>query len=152
GFGPETFSVEFPRAQSAALARAYPDFYQESAHNILLDALTAQGAIALLALVAFVGLGFYAVWKAPLVLGCLSGAALAGSLASHQFSVFTMRTALYFYLTVGILVSLRPLPDGRGSVVSPTWRRLGSRWLILVPVSVVLVILAARLATADRAL
>src|SRR5262249_41352658 len=104
GIRAETFSVEFPRVQPAALARAYPDFYQESAHNILLDALTAQGAIGLLALVAFVGLGFYAVWKAPLVPGGFFGAALAASLVSHQFSVFTMPTALYFYLTVGILV------------------------------------------------
>ena len=45
GFGPETFSIHFPRYQSAELARAYPAFYQESPHNIFIDALTDQGVL-----------------------------------------------------------------------------------------------------------
>ncbi len=68
---PRTFSIEFPRVQSAELAKAYPDFYQESAHNVLLDTLTAQGLIGLLALGGWIGLGLWGRdaqqehWKRP---------------------------------------------------------------------------------------
>ena len=48
GYGPETFAVEFPRHQSIELARAYPDFYHESAHNIFLDAFVSKGLVGLL--------------------------------------------------------------------------------------------------------
>ena len=41
GFGPETFTTQFPRFESVALSRAYPDFYQESPHNMFLDVLTS---------------------------------------------------------------------------------------------------------------
>ena len=63
GFGPETFSIHFPRYQSAELARAYPDFYQESPHNIFIDALAGQGVPGCAALAGITSLGFYAVWK-----------------------------------------------------------------------------------------
>ena len=38
GTGPETFSPEFPRYQTVATARAYPNRYNESPHNAYLDA------------------------------------------------------------------------------------------------------------------
>jgi hypothetical protein len=34
GYGPETFTAEFPRWESVDLAQAYPDFAHESPHNI----------------------------------------------------------------------------------------------------------------------
>ena len=58
GFGPETFSTQFPRFQSLALARAYPDFYHESPHNIYLDVLTAEGAVGLLIMLGADDSGF----------------------------------------------------------------------------------------------
>jgi O-antigen ligase len=146
GIGPETFSSEFPQVQSAALSRAYPGFYHESAHNILLDALIAQGAIGMLALVGFTGLGLYAAWtaqkSAPELAGAL-GACLVAGLVTHQFTVFTTPTALYFYLTVAMLVSLTarrqaepPVPPRRISIL----------------VSVAMVAFAIRLLAADRML
>ena len=54
GYGPETFSLEFPRHESIELARAYPDFYHESPHNIFLDALDSEGVVGLAALAAMV--------------------------------------------------------------------------------------------------
>ena len=145
GIGPETFASEFPRVQSDALARAYPDFYHESAHNILLDALTAQGIGGALALAGLIGLGFYCVWQSrreePALAGILGACLLAGT-AAHQFVVFTTPTALYFYLTVAMLLAIRKSD-------APTSRI--PMWLAL-PVSVALVLVAARLLIADRGL
>ncbi len=166
GIGPEAFSSEFPQVQSAALSRAYPDFYHESAHNILLDALTAQGAIGLLALLGFIGLGFYAASAArktePALAGIL-GACLIGGVVTHQFTVFTTPTALYFYLTVAMLVSLnsvrdrspgRPLGAPQASGPGGPLRTRGSAppGIALMLVSVPLVVFAVRLLVADRML
>ena len=146
GFGPETFSSEFPHAQSAALSRAYPDFYHESAHNILLDALTAQGLIGLLALLGFMGLGFYAARAArktePALAGRLSACLIAG-VVTHQFTVFTAPTALYFYLTVAMLVSLTAERQAKPPVLPRA---------ISIVISVPLVVFAIRLLVADRML
>jgi O-antigen ligase len=142
GAGPETFSSEFPRVQSAELSRAYPDFYHESAHNILLDTLAAQGVPGTLALLAIVALGLYAAWlarKTEPVLGGILGACLAASLVSHQFTVFTAPTALYFYLTIAMLVAL-------GSPPAPG-RRISL--FLSIPLSCAFLILAARLLVAD---
>ncbi len=143
GTGPETFSSEFPKAQSAALARAYPDFYYESAHNIFLDALTAQGVLGLAALAAFMGLGFHAAWLGrknyPVMAGVL-GAALMAGLVANQFAVFTAPTALYFYLVVAMLVSL----TGPGLERARTTVRFE-----LVPISIALTVFAVRLLVAD---
>lgn len=146
GFGPETFSTEFPRVQSAALARQFPDFYQESAHNILLDALTAQGLPGLLALAAFIGLALRAAWRSreahPVEAGFL-GAALIAALVAQQFTVFILPTALYFYLTVAMLVSLDP-----AAAPDPAARRV--RLAFALPVSAALFAFAVRLLVADR--
>jgi len=58
GTGPETFTAEFARVQSAKLARAYPDFHHESPHNIFLDALAAQGLAGPVILLLLCGLAF----------------------------------------------------------------------------------------------
>jgi Lipid A core - O-antigen ligase and related enzymes len=148
GSGPETFSSEFPHVQSAALSRAYPDFYHESAHNIFLDALTAQGVPGLLALLGFTGLGFYAVRAArktkPAPAGILSACLIAG-VVTHQFTVFTVPTALYFYLTVAMLVSLDCTAD-------PLARGIRPPAMAFAMVSVALAIFAIRLLVADRIL
>jgi tetratricopeptide (TPR) repeat protein len=96
GYGPETFAVEFPRYQSLELARAYPDFYHESPHNIFLDALVSKGILGLLPLVALAVLGL------KLARGPMGGAFVA-ILASQQFIAFTVPTELYFYLCLAIL-------------------------------------------------
>src|SRR5207245_2040087 len=64
GYGPETFPTEFPRFQSAELARAFPDFYHESPHNVFLDALTSQGFPGLVILAGIAALGLYAATAA----------------------------------------------------------------------------------------
>ncbi|MCU1273001.1 MAG: hypothetical protein JWO48_432, partial [Bryobacterales bacterium] len=106
GFGPETFSKQFPRYQSVELARAQPDFYQESPHNIFIDALTTQGIAGLAILLGIAALGFYAAWRSPdRGLGAAMGAMLAAVAVSQQFTGFIVPTAVFFYLTVGLLVA-----------------------------------------------
>src|SRR5205085_296548 len=93
GFGPEIFATEFPRYESTELARAYPDFYHESPHNIFLDALTRSGVAGLFLLLGFCGL---AIWKAKWRVRPELAAAFVASLVCQQFVVFVVPTGFYF--------------------------------------------------------
>jgi putative inorganic carbon (HCO3(-)) transporter len=107
GFGPETFATEFPRFESLQLASAYPDFYHESPHNILLDTLAAQGALGLLPLAGLCLLGAWAairVCRSGAAIGPPLAAAFAGFLVALQFNAFVLTTELYFYLLAALLV------------------------------------------------
>lgn len=97
GFGPETFSREFPKYESIELERAYPDFYHESPHNIFLDALVSKGMLGLIPLVALAGLAL-ARARGPM------GGAFVAMLVSLQFTTFTIPTELFFYLCAGLLI------------------------------------------------
>jgi O-antigen ligase len=143
GYGPETFSAAFPAFESAELARAFPDFYHESPHNIFLDALAAQGALGLLALAAFVWVGFSAARLDRGPLAVALAAALAAGVASQQFTSFTAAPALYFYLTVAILVASVPHPGP----AEP--RRQRALLLAVAPAALVLTAFAAELLAAD---
>jgi putative inorganic carbon (hco3(-)) transporter len=70
GFGPDLFGAEFPKYQSTELARAYPDFYHESPHNSILDALTGSGIFGALALLLVFGTGIRAVSNRRLIIAC----------------------------------------------------------------------------------
>ncbi|HTT66028.1 MAG TPA: O-antigen ligase family protein [Bryobacteraceae bacterium] len=107
GYGPETFIPTFALHQSVDLSRAYPDFYHESPHNIVLDALVAQGVPGPVLLLVFAGAGFAAacgVRRNPAA-GALA-AGLTGMTISEQFTCFTMPIALAYYVTIAMLVSL----------------------------------------------
>jgi O-antigen ligase len=144
GHGPETFTAAFPHYESAALARAYPDFAHESPHNIFLDALVGQGIAGLLLLAAWCALGFAAAWKIrgkhPDLAACLA-AALAAGIVSQQFTVFTIPTAVIFFATIALAVGLA---DFSGDVPAEPVRRF--------PFALPLLYFAARLAFADHAL
>jgi tetratricopeptide (TPR) repeat protein len=132
GFGPEVFTAEFPRYQSEALARAYPDFAHESPHNIFLDALVSQGlpGVILLALLLLAGLRT----RDPAI-----AAALTAGIVSQQFTVFTIPTALLTFTTVALaLPCFETKPGGDRRIV-----------LALVPVSLALLYCAARYSLAD---
>ena len=120
GSGPDAFSAEFPKFESLALARAFPDFYHESPHNLLLDVLTGQGVVGLLALLAMIGAALAGAMsdKAnPLVLAFLPG--LTATLFAHQFAVWIAPTALYFFICAGALA---------GSGAAPSPQKIGWRW------------------------
>ncbi len=144
GSGPETFSVEFPQVQSRDLSRAFPEFYHESAHNAFLDAGTAQGLPGILILLAATGLALRVKAKArsdvPVLL-----AGFAAIVVCHLFSVFTVPTALAFWITLAMLLTAGPASAIPAEPAIPDRRSL---WL--VPVSLVLMVAAARLTAGDR--
>jgi tetratricopeptide (TPR) repeat protein len=128
GFGPETYSSQFPRFESEELARRRPERYFESPHNIFLDALVSQGLPGLAALAALAGLGLWRLRGSPFLL-----AGLVASLVANQFVAFTVPTALLFYTTVAL------------GAADPGPRR---RWM-LAPVAAALVVVAVSLAWTD---
>jgi tetratricopeptide (TPR) repeat protein len=109
GWGVETYSTEFPRFQSRDLARAYPDFYYESPHNIFLDAFVSTGVLGLVGLLAICALGLVCGWlarKTAPAEALMFVAGLIASLVAQQFTAFTVATALCLYLAIAVLVSL----------------------------------------------
>src|SRR5206468_3925665 len=59
GTGPESFGTQFRRVESAGLSRAYPDFSQESPHNLFLSAAVEQGMPGLVVMVVVGAAGAY---------------------------------------------------------------------------------------------
>jgi hypothetical protein len=90
--------VEFPSHESLALARAHPDFYHESSHNIFLEAFVSSGILGLLALAGWTAFGL-AYARGP------TGAAFVAMLVSQQFTAFTAPTELYFYISLAIVAA-----------------------------------------------
>ena len=152
GFGLDTFVAEFPRYQSEDLARAYPDFYHESPHNIFLDALTAEGVPGLLLLLAVAMTGIAGGSRARISNPTLTVAllpAFAATLVAHQFVVFTTPTAFYFYLGAGVLA-------GAGASKSTAFR-IPAVWRLTAFAAGLasagfLAVMAYRLVAADSAL
>ena len=140
GFGPETFAATFPRYQSLELARARPDIYQESPHNIFLDALVEEGIGGLLALTSVCVLALAAIRRAPMDMRAV-GAGFVGGLVSQQFLCFTLPTALFFYAVAGMLVSQAPRIGER---TFPSWIRYP-----VVAAALLLFVFGARLTCAD---
>jgi hypothetical protein len=144
GFGPEVFTAAFPRFESKALARAYPDFSYESPHNMFLDALVAQGlpGLAILCGLCLVGLkkarDNSAAW--------ISGGVAAGIVA-QQFTVFIVPTAMIFYVMIALAAGSEGECVGRRGTL-----RVRLPHLILAPVALALIYLAVRFTVADRAL
>lgn len=155
GYGPETFTAEFPRWESADLAQAYPDFAHESPHNIFLDALVAQGAPGLLLLAGFCAAGFAAAWRLRAkhrnTAACLA-AALAAGIVSQQFTVFTIPTAVIFYTTIALAIGL-----ARESLPTQNERHNSTRSRVPLAIAgsaaaLALLYLAVRFAIADHSL
>ena len=150
GYGPETFSSEFPHFQSLELARAFPDFYHESPHNIFLDALTAGGAAGLAATLALAILGFFAYWRlgerhaAPLVAGW------AAFVAANQFMAFTAPTAAYFYLWLAMLAGGACAAEPRAA--RPASRGSRAAYPLSAAVGLIVAVYALRMVAADAAL
>jgi O-antigen ligase len=141
GYGPEVFTAEFPHFESVALARAYPDFFHESPHNILVDALVSQGIPGFVILIALCAYGFRKAWQmkqAPL--GAAFAAALASGIVSQQFTSFTMPTALMFYTTLALAAAL------------DTPRARQAKAPVLLVIGSTLLYLAVRFTLADHAL
>jgi len=105
GVGPENFVAEFPRYQSQELERAYPDFYNESPHNLFLDVLTNEGALGLAALLGIIASAFWAARTGPGGSAQFLLPAFAAALLAHQFIVFTAANSFFFYLGAALLAA-----------------------------------------------
>jgi O-antigen ligase len=151
GYGPDTFAQYFPRYESADFARAYPDFYHESPHNMFLDVTVSQGVLGLIAALALIGIALHCCWKYRRTQRLWPAAmlgALAAELVAHQFACFMAPTAMIFYFAALLPVSLDP---GGGALEPPT---PGPRWLLYGQrvAGVILTLFAIELLGADRAL
>lgn len=114
GYGPENFIAAFPQYQSVELSRAYPDFYHESPHNFVLDALISEGLPGALLLLSLIALGFAAgIRKRDLALL----PALAAAVVAHQFSVLTVPTAFCLFAALALLTA-DPAAEPRRSTFS----------------------------------
>ncbi len=109
GIGPERFEGEFPRVESLELARAFPDHYHESPHNVLLEIAIGQGLIGL---AAWVGLLACACWTR---IGCLRRecaeavpvcAALIAMFIALQFCPLTLTNELYLLALIAMSIAL----------------------------------------------
>jgi len=152
GYGLETFSADFPRFQSADLARAFPDFYHESPHNMFLDALVSQGLAGFFILLWICGFGMWCGIRAAREGRRLAGAltaALIATVVTQQFIVFIVPTLLFFYLILSMLTSedapaLEP--------VAHTVRRSAILFVASAAAVIVFAGYGFRLLVADRAL
>jgi tetratricopeptide (TPR) repeat protein len=145
GFGPETFSTEFPRFESIDLARAYPDFYHESPHNLFLDAAVGQGWPSALLLAGLCGLALYAA-RTSMILA----AGLVAVLVCHQFAVLIPATALLFYLLIALCMADVAQAVG---LLGPARQANGLRYVATCTmVATLLAFCAVRLLVADHAL
>ena len=150
GFGPETFILEFPRFQSIELARAYPDFFHESPHNVILDAFVAQGIVgaALLpALWLISALAGVRAFRADPELVAPLLASSAALFVAHQFAVFVPATALVTMLVHAMLVGLNAGGEVAHEGGPPRWV-----FACAVLAATVLAVHATRLVVSDAAL
>ena len=148
GYGPEVFTAEFPHFESAALARAYPDFSHESPHNIFLDALVSQGIPGLALLIVLCIDGFRRAWR---LRAAGFAAALTAGIVSQQFTAFIMPTALLFF-TVLALLGAWDRPPGLSGPCAESLILRASRAALLISAAVALLFLAVRFTWADHAL
>jgi hypothetical protein len=137
GSGPETFAGAFRKVESSELARAYPDFINESPHNILLDAASEEGlpGALILAAVFLLGLG---TDDSPGLRAAMVSVFLCGLFAS-----FSIVSAMYFWTIAGI-ASTTP-------AVSKSAMRSTNVLAIASPVAVAFIGLAVFLGAQDGA-
>jgi O-antigen ligase len=142
GYGPETFTAQFPPFESVALSQAYPDFYHESPHNMFLDALVSRGIPGVLSLLTLCLLAFWSARK-----NAALAVALTAAIVCQQFMVLTIPTALYFYLLIAMIfastIPSRPFEPRKFPVALIP---------IAAAVAIVFLVFAARLTLADRAM
>lgn len=148
GYGPETFSKSFPRFESAELARAYPNFYHESPHNLFLDALLQTGIPGLAILLGLIALALLGGMRAsrsnPLFKALC--ASLITCVISLQFTPAVPAIAFYCTFVAAILIAgTAPAPKAAA--------RFPSLWAAGVALfAVALAAFAVRIWTADAML
>ena len=157
GYGLDTFAANYPRFQSAGLARAYPDSYNESPHNLLFDALTSQGIVGFLPLVALLAMVLPYPWRAHETQSEIApvSAGLLAALFAHQFFSLDVTTAVYFYFGISLVLAARmsrykPLDEKRVRITARVCQAVTA--VLLAAFSVKLAAADWSLARAQRAM
>ena len=152
GGGPETFGANFPQYQSLELARAFPDFYHESPHNIFLEELTEQGVVGLVLFLAWTGFALRSAWRISKrsQADAIIGAALFAGLISLQFNAFVLTTAFFFYLTSVLVLHLDTEAESEQPAATPS--RPLAAFAVGIPLAILFAFAAVRLVVADAAL
>jgi hypothetical protein len=116
GIGPEIFARELPKWRGDDFARTFPDSYDESPHNMFLDAWVATGFPGLLMTGVLVLAAAFASARSaiadPRYIAPLFGG-LLGAVVSQQFSCFVIVTALCFLTILVVAVSAGATPQRR---------------------------------------
>jgi hypothetical protein len=104
GAGPELFADRFRQRQSAELSRAYPEFLQESPHNLLLDGVISQGISFLLVAggIVYLMLHDYRRKHGPAV---WLRASVAATFVCLQFETPMIAGGLMLYGMLGLFVA-----------------------------------------------
>jgi hypothetical protein len=135
GSGPETFGNAFRRAESAELSRAYPDFINETPHNIFVDAACEQGFSGLAVL-----LGLFA-FTIAMTRSAGIRAAVAAAIVCGIFASFSIVSALFVWVLAGMAAAESAMERNPGKV--SVWSRAA------IPVGAMFVIAAGILAVQD---
>jgi hypothetical protein len=148
GSGPETFAGAFRTVESAELARAYPDFINETPHNLFADAACEEGLAGLVIVIAL----FAAAWlgtSSPGLRAALLGIAVCGLFAS-----LSLVMGMYLWGMAGIAMAGETARAR--TVAKPAVRRMAV-WRMPVwqmaaaPVGIAFVAVAILLAVQDAA-
>lgn len=155
GEGPDTFAGEFREIESLQLSRTYPDFYNETPHNALLDAACVQGIPGALILAAVFLLPWWArrgVSSAPNPIRNGLHAAMLGILISSMFASLTLVTSLYLWTIAGLTVVMEPdISLDTGEPLAEDRETWGLPRLVPVAFGAVYLVLGAILALQDAA-
>ena len=125
GAGIETFSSSFLPYRSRELASRFPEQFQDSPHNVFLDAWTAQGAPGLLALLGVVTAAVVGLQRRCDGPRSWLAAGFFAALAADQFFGFTLSTCWLFFLTAAALAA----PEGAGRPAADSHRSV--TWILL---------------------
>ncbi len=143
GSGPETFAGAFRMVESAELARAYPDFINETPHNVFADAASEEGLAGLTILIALFAVGWLGT-SSPGLRAALPGIAVCGLFAS-----LSLVMGMYLWGIAGIAVAPEAA-RARTAAKPAVWRAPVLR-MAAAPVGIAFVAVAILLAVQDAA-
>lgn len=121
GIGPEVFARELPRYRGDDFAVAFPDFYDESPHNLFMDAWVALGVPGMVMAIVGASLAMIVLIRVAVVspgVGLPLCAGFAAALFGMLLSCFTVVTAVCFLALpiIGLSTAVKTRDHRRASL------------------------------------
>lgn len=132
GFGPDSFGNEFRKRQSVELSRAYPDFYNTSPHNILIDVAVAQGIAGVAILCGLLYLVYAPAPPGPDSAVRWTQASVTSLLICLMFNPTTIPNVVMLYFLLATAVALRVKTVEAPAVAAPSLARFAGGTAALV--------------------